>query len=383
MAWLTAVEALAVLGVQQQTLYANVTRGRVRAKRDPKNTRRSLYNSEDIERLSAKRAGRRPAAAIAAAAISWGDPVLASGISTASCGRLWYRGRDAIDLAATMTFEDCAAHLWDTSKVEFNLKPVKTQPAPSSTPLQRALWVLAKRAGVEPPTLGRAVSLRLVDAAALVADIAAAMAELAPQSSGALHTRLSIAWRRPQAEDLLRRTLVLLADHELNASTFAARVAASSGASLSASVLAALVTLSGPRHGGAAAAIGLLANTARQIGATEAVRGWLDQGRHLPGFGHPLYAEGDPRAIAMLAQFKPHPLFDKLGSAAEELTGELPNVDFALAAMADAYSLPPESAFVLFTVARSVGWIAHILEQTATGALIRPRARYTGPPLTS
>src|SRR5271168_1669917 len=99
MAWMTGAEALALLGVRPQTLYANVSRGRIRAKPDPKNSRRSLYNNEDVKRLASRRAGRRPAASVAAAAIAWGDPVLASGISTIEKGRLWYRGRDAVALS--------------------------------------------------------------------------------------------------------------------------------------------------------------------------------------------------------------------------------------------------------------------------------------------
>src|SRR5579872_3740984 len=103
MVWLTAGEALAALRVQPQTLYANVSRGRIRAKPDPKDTRRSLYNSDDVKRLAGRRAGRRTVAAVAAEAIRWGEPVLVSGISTVAQGRLWYRGRDAVALASAAT----------------------------------------------------------------------------------------------------------------------------------------------------------------------------------------------------------------------------------------------------------------------------------------
>jgi citrate synthase len=174
---------------------------------------------------------------------------------------------------------------------------------------------------------------------------------------------------------------VLLADHELNASTFAARVAASTGASLSACLLAGLATLTGPLHGGAAMQLRPLAAAARQLGADKAVGDWLAQGRRLPAFGHPLYPDGDPRAFALFQHFTPRPAFAGLRAAAEESTGEQPNIDFAISAMADAFDLPLEAPFVLFAMARSVGWIAHSLEQLSTGSLIRPRARYAGPPL--
>jgi citrate synthase len=94
MKWFSADEALALLGGLRQTLYANVSRGRIRARPDPKDSRRSLYHGEDVKRL----AGRRTVEAVAAKAIGWGDPVLASGISTVADGRLWYRGHDAVEL---------------------------------------------------------------------------------------------------------------------------------------------------------------------------------------------------------------------------------------------------------------------------------------------
>jgi citrate synthase len=98
----------------------------------------------------------------------------------------------------------------------------------------------------------------------------------------------------------------------------------------------------------------------------------------LPAFGHPTAIRAP---LVLLEHFRPRPAFAELRLAAEALTGEQPNIDFAISAMADAFNLPAAAPFILFAVARSVGWIAHILEQLATGSLIRPRARYTGPPL--
>jgi citrate synthase len=177
----------------------------------------------------------------------------------------------------------------------------------------------------------------------------------------------------------LRRALVLLADHELNASTFATRVAISTGAPLSAGLLAGLATLAGPLHGGAVRATQAFIRSARQSGPTAAARDWLAQGRRLPAFGHPLYPHGDPRATALFAYFVPPRIFVETRAAVEGLTGELPNVDFAIASLAEAFDLPPAASFTIFAIARSVGWIAHALEQAASGYLIRPRARYTGP----
>jgi citrate synthase len=206
-----------------------------------------------------------------------------------------------------------------------------------------------------------------------MADAAAGSAE-----DGPIHERLAAAWGGTNAE-LIRRALVLLADHELNASTFAARVAASTGASLAAAALAGLSALSGPLHGGMAARVWNLVEEARRIGPEAAVAGRLARGVHVPGFGHPLYPAGDPRAAALLAAFTPPGEMNALRQAVEAATGEPANVDFALVALTVALELPDDAPFALFATARCAGWIAHAVEQVATGQLIRPRASYTGP----
>jgi citrate synthase len=101
----------------------------------------------------------------------------------------------------------------------------------------------------------------------------------------------------------------------------------------------------------------------------------------VPGMGHPLYPYGDPRCAALLSAFTPSRAFQTYRRAAEQLTGDKPNVDFALAAMADTFDLPGEAGITLFSLGRCVGWLAHMMEQIASGEAIRPRARYTGPPL--
>jgi citrate synthase len=175
--------------------------------------------------------------------------------------------------------------------------------------------------------------------------------------------------------------LVLLADHELNASTFATRVAVSTGTSLSAGLMAGLVTLAGPLHGGSTSSIREMCAAARRVGVAAGMREHLARGYSLPAFGHPLYPDGDTRAAALLTRFKVGRLYAALRDEGIALTGEQPNIDFALTSLSDAFGLPPEAPFVVFALARSVGWIAHALEQIETGHLIRPRARYTGVPV--
>src|SRR3954465_6407972 len=115
--WIGAEEALRRLGVKPQTLYASVSRGRIRAKQDPANPRRSLYSGEDVERLARRGAGRPRTEAVAADAIRWGDPVLDSAISTVANGRLIYRGKDAVILAESASLEEIAKLLWQTETV--------------------------------------------------------------------------------------------------------------------------------------------------------------------------------------------------------------------------------------------------------------------------
>jgi citrate synthase len=120
---------------------------------------------------------------------------------------------------------------------------------------------------------------------------------------------------------------------------------------------------------------------AERVGAEPAIRAWLAQGRPIPGFGHPLYPGGDPRANALLRAFRPAPDLAAITTAAEAIIGEQPNIDFALAVLANALQLPHDAPFILFVVARCTGWLAHALEQVSSGYLIRPRARYVGPPV--
>ena len=201
-------------------------------------------------------------------------------------------------------------------------------------------------------------------------------------TGGAIHNRLALAWGQgpggPGA-DLIRRILVLVADHELNASAFAARVAASTGASLAAASLAGLATLSGPRHGGATAAVRSFTGEAAQLGPRAAIANRLAEDRLLPGFGHPLYPDGDPRARALLDRFTAPAELQALRQAVEAEAGLAPNIDFALMAVCETLRLPADAPFALFAVARCAGWIAHAMEQAGAGALIRPRARYVGP----
>lgn len=433
MTWLTANEALRVLGVRPQTLYANVSRKKIRAKPDPKDTRRSLYHGADVRKMARQHGGQRKATAVAAAAIEWGDPILSSAISTVVDGRLYYRGQDAVVLSEEGSLEDVARLLWGGGQLDNGDRrddgdrhgggdrradadrhrssdrrddvdrlgggdrrggegPRDDAAGPGvssvpdgakSSPLQRAFLALGVRAATDLSSYGRALPVLQAEAASVLVTLAGAMLEgdRLHDRAAALHHQAVSSWNRPAAADIARRALVLLADHELNASTFATRVAVSTGAPLAAGVLSGLATLSGPLHGRASLGVLELVAGVERGGADVTIRDWLSQGRPIAGFGHPLYPQGDPRATALLQHFTlPKPYAD-LRDAIEEAIGERPNIDFALAALTKVFDLPQEAPLVLFALGRCVGWLAHALEQVTTGHPIRPRARYVGPPI--
>ncbi len=367
--WLTRAEALKTLGVRAQTLYAYVSRGRIAAVTDPHDSRKSLYSADDVEGLRQRQRQGRRLQAVAAGAIAWGEPVLDTAISTVLHGRLFYRGHDVVRLAGTATLEEVAALLIGGEAAP----PIR--PAPGQG-LASAFAALAARAAADRPTYGRTATSLAREAGELLGVMASALG--VDSAAGAIHLGFAHAWKRPDAADGLRRLLVLLADHELNASTFAARVTASTGAPLAACLLSGLSTLSGPLHGTAPQAARILAEEVMRHGVARVVRERQQEGRPLPGFGHRLYAGIDPRAEALLATLPLPAALHELMVRVREETGLEPNVDFALTAFTMAHQLPAEAATTLFAAARSAGWLAHAVEQAITGQLIRPRARYVG-----
>ena len=194
--------------------------------------------------------------------------------------------------------------------------------------------------------------------------------------SAPLHEQVARAWGVDGAgQEVLRAALVLLADHELNTSAFTVRCVASTGAALPAVLCAGLAALSGREHGG------------HYLMAKEVLEAQLrGEGQAqlppmLPGFGHPLYPDGDPRATLLLEMMRPLPQAAgvlALAGRAAASKGAEPNSDYALAALELVLDLPPHSGIILFALARSAGWLAHAAEQAADGAMIRPRARYVG-----
>jgi citrate synthase len=369
----------------------------------PGRPRERRYYREDVERLQERKEARRDPAKAAARGLDWGGPVLESSITLIHEGRFYYRGRDAAALAQHASLEEVAALLWAANEAE---RPTLfTQPPALS---RRQLARLRGAAGKETANAVTLFQAALPIAAA--ADVAALdlrpaavrqtgariirllTASIAPRSyadyAGApVHLALHARWapKRTGVADVIRTALVLCADHELNVSAFTARCAASAGASPYDVVSAAMATLKGYKHGGAAdRVLALLAEADTPARARASIANRLRGGERLPGFGHPLYPGGDPRAALLLR------LAEASGNTVEwrraravlkagaDALHDLPNLDFGLAAVTRGYGLPAQAPVLLFALGRTVGWIAHAIEEYASGGLIRPRARYTG-----
>jgi len=186
--------------------------------------------------------------------------------------------------------------------------------------------------------------------------------------------------------DVVRAALILCADHELNVSSFTARCVASAASNPYTVVIAGLAALEGTRHGGASARVeSMLESLERSRHPGTAVGARLRRGESIDGFGHPLYKDGDPRAIALLEMVRErYPKSRDLTfvldvtDAATSITRERPNLDFALASVARVLRLPTGAPLTLFAIGRTIGWIGQAIEQYATGQLIRPRAKYVG-----
>ncbi|MES0874174.1 citrate synthase family protein [Sinimarinibacterium thermocellulolyticum] len=394
--YIGADEAAALLGVTRSTLYAYVSRGHIhsRAGDEP---RKRLYRVQDIERLIERRAVGRSAAQGAAHSLAWGLPVLETRVSLIRPEGHYYRGRAVAELVEQgLGLEDVARLLWDCDEDDpFALPPASAWPPavrallrdPRLPALERTAAALPLLSSTSVRDLSPDPRRRRESAAQLLRQTTALLAGVAPDRRPA-HEVLAHGWRPGDASlpELVRTALVLCADHELNASAFAARVVASTGASLTGAVAAGLAALLGPAHGGATArAYDFIQDALRAESPQRHVLARLQRGEALPTFGHPLYPSGDPRARLLLAKLdavRPRPprlaRIRQLLDAAEEASGQAPSTDFALAALADVYELGAQAALILFAAGRVAGWIAHALEQQAGGGLIRPRASYVG-----
>ena len=381
-AYLDTQTATVRLGISRASLYAYVSRGLIEARPDPTDPRRSLYRAADIERLAKTKARGRKSDEIAGATLDWGPPVLASAITLIAGDKLYYRGQDAARLARTASLEEVARLLWQCGDADPFAMPEAFNAAAmpeKGHSIDRCLQLLSLR-GVHTRMIWQRDARRLwPEAATLLRLVAAGIAGTEP-GSDPIHLQMARAWKvAPDKAHILRAAMVLLADHESNASAFTVRVIASTGASLAACLIGGLGALSGPLHGGTTSLVEILFDEVARVGdAAGVIEERLRRGDRLPGFGNQLYPGGDPRAEALMALLPADPVREALLAAMGAIGERQPNIDFALVAASRILGLPQGSALGLFALGRSVGWIAHALEQHETGSLIRPRTRYVG-----
>jgi len=324
-------------------------------------------------------------------------------------GSLRYRGVDIEDLVGTVSYGNVWGLLVDN---EFNpgLPPAEPFPLPVHSgdvrvDVQSALAMLAPAWGFRQlldideeearDNLARASVMALSFVAQSARGIGLPMVPQAEiDKAQTIVERFMIRWRGepdPRHVEAVDAYWTSAAEHGMNASTFTARVIASTGADVAACLSGAVGAMSGPLHGGAPARVLHMLDAVEELGDASAyVRGVLDRNERLMGFGHRVYRAEDPRArvLRRTAQELGAPRYEAAAAlekaALAELRARRPdrvletNVEFWAAVVLDFAEVPPHMFTPMFTCARTAGWSAHILEQKATGRLIRPSARYVG-----
>ena len=429
--WISAAEAARRLGIKQATLYSYVSRG-VLTRRRAGGTggaggesggsggsgggrgsggggpgHGSLFDPGEVEEL-ARRGRPRRAPGLAGL-------VIESGVTEITDDGLWFRGMDALDLARDWHFEDVCDLLWvgqprpsaaaDAGEWQASRASVAAGTAaqaalpPGTYPLERLQVIVPALAAADPLRLqfvppavaaaGRAIIAGLVDCLppAGPGSPAAPDAPAGPGIPARLWPRLCPGEPPPGLLDALRAALVLLADHELAASTLAARVAASVRADPYAVVATGLGAVGGALHGGASLGAETMLAAAPDAAAVPRVVGeLLRRGERVPGFGHFVYRGGDPRAGLLLAMVRRAVPASPRLAVVDAVLAEMhrralpePNIDFALAVLASCAGMIRGAGEAIFAVARTAGWLAHAMEEYTASTPRRPRAVYTGP----
>lgn len=395
--YLNAREAAEELGVSLPTLYAYVSRGMVRSEAAGGSRRSRRYHGEDVRRLRERKERRRDPERAVEGALRWGAPMLESGITLVADGRIYYRGWDAMELSRSRSIEEVAALIW-TGELSGDVDSIFGSDVPGES------FVPGMEAAIRPAPLERLQSLLPLAAAedpagydlrpGGVAKTGARILRLMVGGivdgveAGSIAEMLHKGWVPDDSwsRRLLDAALIICADHELPVSTFVVRCVASSGATPYAAVTAGLSAMQGVKHGGQIEQVEKLLQEVEDSGdARSVVSGRLRRGETIPGFGHQLYPDGDPRGAELIRISKaarPESAAVQVSAvtceAALEVLGERPTLDLGLVTLARALGLPPGGALALFALGRTVGWIGHAIEQYGSDTLIRPRARYAG-----
>ncbi len=398
--YMNGPEAAEFLGVKTATLYAYVSRGLL-ASEPGENARQRRYRlSELIKLRQSTRGFKSPQIAEEG---SWTGPIIKSAITEIREDGHRYRGFDVFNLLKdNMPFEAVTELLWATEKTRWtNLKPF---PIPETlkpsinndSDYLDVLKLLLVSLEINDTVCRKLLAEDTLDTAhRLVVTMATAIGLphgrshfMSQAEFPVAQTLLKALTGSTSSEEarLINCVLVLCADHELNASALAARIAASCDASLYSCILSALGSFSGTMHGSASKrAHQLVESSTSFVSAQTFLKDYLRQVDEIPGFGTRLYPTGDPRAryIIDLAQksAKQNDKLNRLVDIVKCIYDELglhPNLDIGLTAISYALSLPPGSGSTIFAVSRTAGWIAHAIEQRRYSGIIRPRARYIG-----
>jgi citrate synthase len=396
--WIGAAAAAQRLGIKQASLYSYVSRG-ILTRRTGPDGRASLFDAGEVESLARRgRPRREPGTA---------ELVISSALTEIGTDRFWYKGLDATVLATSRTFEEVASLLWTGSLDDAAAPWHATGEAiavgsaaqaalPAGTlPLERLQVIVPALAATDPLRLQLDQSVVVASARGLIAGLADCLPSAGADAGNAAGTsiaarlaaRLCPRPERPGLTAVLQAALVLLADHELAASTLAARVAASVRADPYAVVATGLGAVGGTLHGGASLGAELMLAAAREpADAARVVGELIRRGERIPGFGHFVYKTGDPRSVLLLSMIAGLAPDSPRLAVADAVLAEVrrrglpePNIDFALAALADATGMIRGAGEAVFAVARSAGWLAHALEEYQRKKPIRPRSIYTGP----
>jgi citrate synthase len=408
----TAAEAMQILSVRPQTLYAYVSRGWIRSIAQ-KGLRGKLYLREDLKRLGMRSLARSGHGPVAASAMNWGEPIFPTSITEITPLGPRYRGYSAADLIGDgASFEMVAELLWSGTLASQPCKWLLPRASVELGQLTRTMGRLGAaenilesfalvvlllglgRGGVADRLSGGSTlsaAREIIQTTVACCGFAGPGGHYRPMLKnhsiidGLIHA-LGVP-SDPENFEALRVILIVLADHELSPGTLAARVVASAGGTLHSCIASALCATSGREVGrmyervqdflGHAKSCPVLVRRARQLHAG---------GQTVPGFGHRLYPDGDPRAVQLLAiasgRKQQMPELRAALAFIEQMRLEsaiFPRQELAVVILTRAMGLPPQVPAALFALGRIAGWVAHVQEQRAAGTLLRPRAGFVRP----
>jgi len=383
----SAQEASERLGVSRNTLYSYVSRGLIRSEPTGPSAKTCQYHALDVDRMATRsKIFKAPAKALQSST-DWGAPILESAITLIGDETFYYRGNCAPTMAAGQAFEKVMAILWEVSENEPTPinpelcaqveKLLDNRKGPDPMDLFQSILAMLNHEDVTAYSFSRETTIRA--GRMMLESFVRVMTGTWPSTTIAKH--LATTWKvNPLLEQIIDSTLILVADHELNISSFTARCVASAGCSPYVSVAAATHAFFGRRHGGNTERIRGLLDEAHGHGSLyKVIESRVKRGDSVPGFGHKLY-DADPRARFLLQRLPDrNGYISQAHEAADKLLGHsYPTVDFALVVMEKELALPEKSSTYLFYLGRLAGLVAHIMEQYAQNRPIRPRAKYVG-----